>query len=44
MKDAAKLVEMSYSTAKKIYGKFRRQNMEKQSSKLEEMSCRAGYI
>lgn len=41
MKEAAKLVQMSYSTAKKIYGKFRKQNMEK--SKIEEGTVRATY-
>lgn len=35
MKEAAKIVDMSYSTAKKIYGKFRKQNVERQALKVE---------
>lgn len=37
------MVEMSYSTAKKIYGRFRRGNLEKHSPKHNEDSPRASY-
>lgn len=43
MKEAAKMVDMSYSTAKKIYGKFRKQNVQRHSNKIEG-SIRAEYV
>jgi len=35
---------MSYSTAKKIYGKFRRSNIEKNAMAVEERVTRAAFV
>lgn len=43
MKDAAKIVDMSYSTAKKIYGKFRKNNMQKKTIGIEESVSVSDY-
>lgn len=34
---------MSYSTAKKIYGRFRRSNLEKNSIAVEDKAVRASF-
>lgn len=41
---AAKKVEMSYSTAKKIYGRFRKFNIEKHFLPSEEKAICAHYV
>ena len=43
MKEAAKKMKMSYSTAKKIYSRFRRTNLEKNFTFCEEVETVAGY-
>ena len=43
MKDAAKALCMSYSTAKKIYRRFRLANLSKNTLKVEDCKIQAEY-